>query len=52
MQARKPSKPLESVATRVMDFSDKWQQRIDEAIEEQKESIRRLEIQICDLERR
>lgn len=48
-QARKFSKTLESVAAHVTDFNDEWQLRVEEAVEELKESIKRLENEICDL---
>ena len=51
-QARKFSKTLESVATRVVEFRDKWQQRAEEAMGELKDSIKRLEIDIRELAKR
>ncbi|KLO13450.1 hypothetical protein SCHPADRAFT_362603 [Schizopora paradoxa] len=50
-QARKFSKTLESVATQVVDFREKWQHRVEEAVGELKDSIKRLEDDIRELGR-
>jgi len=50
-QARKFSKTLESVATHVIEFKEKWQTRVQVAVEELQDSIQCLENEICDLAR-
>jgi len=50
-QARIFSKTLELVAAHVVKFKDQWQQRVEEAVQELKISITRLEDDICDLAR-
>ncbi|KLO13455.1 hypothetical protein SCHPADRAFT_890012 [Schizopora paradoxa] len=49
VQARKFSKTLTSITSLVCEFNDKWHRRTEDAVDELKDSIKRLETEIREL---